>query len=130
MNRINRKRNNAVTIRMNDAEYARFLNNVEAAGITQQAYVINAVNNASIPTSEQLSLLKDISSTLADQARQLRGLATNVNQMARAANSLGVVPSGKELADISSHLSRYRKECDEIWQSIRSSISLQKVTER
>ena len=115
---------------MSDVEYAHFRNNVEAAGITQQAYVINAVNNASIPTSEQLSTLKDISNTFADHTRQLRGLATNVNQMAHVANSMGVVPSGNELVEISSQLRKYRKECDEIWQSIRSSISPQKVTER
>ena len=130
MNRINRRRNKTVTIRMNDAEYARFRKSVKTAGITQQAYIINAVDHASVPSSEQISVLKDLSCKFAEHTKQLRGLATNVNQMARVANSMGIIPSGKELADISSQLNEYRKECTETWQSIRSSISPQKVTER
>ena len=130
MNRINRRRNNTVTIRMNDAEYARFRKSVKTAGITQQAYIINAVDHASVPSSEQISVLKDLSCTFAEYTKQLRGLATNVNQMAHVANSMGIIPSGKELADISSQLNEYRKECAETWQSIRSSISPQKVTEQ
>ena len=128
MNKANRKRNKSVTIRMNDIEYADFQNKVTESGLTQQAYVINAVRGATITPSDQIAVLKEISKTFADQERQFRGLATNVNQMAHVANGQGYVPSAQELGNIAAQLGIYRKESEDIWQSIRSSINQQKAT--
>ena len=128
MNKANRKRNKSVTIRMNDIEYADFQNKVTKSGLTQQAYVINAVRGAIITPSDQIAVLKEISKTFADQERQFRGLATNVNQMAHVANGQGYVPSAQELENIAAQLGIYRKESEDIWQSIRSSINQQKAT--
>lgn len=128
MNKANRKRNKSVTIRMNDIEYADFQNKVTESGLTQQAYVINAVRGAIITPSDQIAVLKEISKTFADQERQFRGLATNVNQMAHVANGQGYVPSAQELENIAAQLGIYRKESEDIWQSIRSSINQQKAT--
>ena len=130
MNKANRKRNKSVTIRMNDIEYADFQNKVTESGLTQQAYVINAVRGAIITPSDQIAVLKEISKTFADQERQFRGLATNVNQMAHVANGQGYVPSAQELENIAAQLGIYRKESEDIWQSIRSSINQQKATEQ
>ena len=128
MNKANRKRNKSVTIRMNDIEYADFQNKVTESGLTQQAFVINAVRGAIITPSDQIGVLKEISKTFADQERQFRGLATNVNQMAHVANGQGYVPSAQELENIAAQLGIYRKESEDIWQSIRSSINQQKAT--
>ncbi|MBR5407608.1 MAG: plasmid mobilization relaxosome protein MobC [Lachnospiraceae bacterium] len=128
MNKANRKRNKSVTIRMNDIEYSDFQNKVTESGLTQQAYVINAVRGATITPSDQIAVLKEISKTFADQERQFRGLATNVNQMAHVANGQGYVPSAQELGNIAAQLGIYRKESEDIWQSIRSSINQQKAT--
>lgn len=128
MNKANRKRNKSVTIRMTDIEYADFQNKVTESGLTQQAYVINAVRGAIITPSDQIAVLKEISKTFADQERQFRGLATNVNQMAHVANGQGYVPSAQELENIAAQLGIYRKESEDIWQSIRSSINQQKAT--
>ena len=128
MNKANRKRNKSVTIRMNDIEYADFQNKVTESGLTQQAYVINAVRGAIITPSDQIAVRKEISKTFADQERQFRGLATNVNQMAHVANGQGYVPSAQELENIAAQLGIYRKESEDIWQSIRSSINQQKAT--
>ena len=128
MNKANRKRNKSVTIRMTDIEYADFQNKVTESGLTQQAYVINAVRGAIITPSDQIAVLKEISKTFADQERQFRGLATNVNQMAHVANGQGYVPSAQELENIAAQIGIYRKESEDIWQSIRSSINQQKAT--
>ena len=127
MNKANRKRNKSVTIRMNDIEYSDFQNKVNESGLTQQAYVINAVRGATITPSDQIAVLKEISKTFADQERQFRGLATNVNQMAHVANGQGYVPSAQELEKIASQIGIYRKESEDIWQSIRSSINQTKA---
>ena len=128
MNKVIRKRNRSVTIRMNETEYADFQSKVTESGLTQQAYVINAVRGAIITPSDQIAVLKEISKTFADQERQFRGLATNVNQMAHVANRQGYVPSAQELENIAAQLGIYRKESEDIWQSIRSSINQQKAT--
>lgn len=123
-----RRRNIAVTVRMNETEYADFQSKLEDSGLTQQTYIISAVRGATITTSDQISVLKDISKTFADLERQLRGLATNVNQMAHVANGQGILPSDDSMEHLSNLLQEYRKESESIWQSIRLSINQQKAT--
>ena len=128
MTKVKRKRNNAVTVRMNDAEYADLQNRVSESGLSQQAFIISAVRGASITPSDEIAVLKDISKTFASLERQLRGLATNVNQMAHVANGYGVVPTAQELERLSAQLGNYRKESENVWQSIRLSINQPKAT--
>lgn len=125
-----RKRNKAITIRMTEEEYALLCRRLEQAGVSQQAYVINAITGATIIPSEQIAALKEISSTFATLEQQLRGMATNINQMARIANSRNYAPGSRELEKISRQIRAYRKDSEEVWQSIRSSIANQKATEQ
>ena len=130
MPKVKRKRNRAVTIRMNETEYSDFQNKVEESGLTQQAYIISAVRGATITPSDEIAVLKDISKTFADFERQVRGLGTNINQMAHVANGQGILPTEDSLLTISEQITNMRKESEELWQSIRSSINQQKVTEQ
>ena len=130
MSKVNRKRNKAVTVRMNEKEYTEFQNKVEESGLSQQAYVISAVQGATITPSDEIAVLKELSKTFASLEKQLRGLATNVNQMAHIANGQGILPTENTLLITSEQISLYRKECDELWRSIRLSISQQKHMEQ
>ena len=130
MRKVRRKRNRAVTVRMSETEYADLQNKVEESGLSQQAFVINAVRGATITPSDEIAVLKDISKTFADFEKQVRGLGTNVNQMARIANSKGNLSGESTLTRLSDQLSNMRKESEAIWQSIRSSINRQKATEQ
>ena len=125
-----RKRNVAITIRMNPDEYKLLKDKVTEAGLTQQSYIIGAIRGATISSSDEVALLKEISNTFADVDRQLRGLATNVNQMAHMANAYGDVPECDELSMTTDEINLYRRESAEVWQSIRSLISRQKVMEQ
>ncbi|MCR4814455.1 MAG: MobC family plasmid mobilization relaxosome protein [Lachnospiraceae bacterium] len=128
MNKVNRRRNRAVTIRMNEAEYTDFMNRVGESGLSQQSYFINAVRGATITPSDEISALKEISKTFANLERQLRGLATNVNQMAHVANGRGEFPTENDLERLSDQLVNYRRESESLWQSIRLLINQQKPT--
>lgn len=128
MPKINRRRNKAVTIRMNDTEYAELQRKVSESGLTQQAYIINAIRGGTITTADEIAVLKDISKSFADFQRQIRGLSTNVNQMAHIANAQGVLPAENDLRELSDQLMDYRKEGEKIWLSIRSSINQPKAT--
>ena len=124
MNRkVKRKRNKAVTIRMSEAEYKTLQDKVDESGLSQQAYIINAIKGATITSSDEIAVQKDISKSFADLVKQLRGLATNVNQMAHVANSSGMLPTTAELIKASDEISQYRKECEELWLLIRSLIN-------
>ena len=130
MKKVKRRRNKAVTVRMNETEYADFQNKVKESGLSQQAYIISAVRGATITPSDEIAVLKEISKTFADFEKQVRGLGTNVNQMAHIANGQGYLPVEEALARLSDQLGNMRKESEEIWQSIRSSINQQKATEQ
>lgn len=123
MQRANRKRNRAVTVRMNDREYARMQKKIAESGLSQQAYIISAVCSYPIISSDEAAVLKDISRTFADFEQQIRGMATNVNQMAHVANGQGQVASEKKLEELAEQIRDYRRESEAIWQSIRSSIT-------
>ena len=122
MGKINRKRDRAVTLRMTDSEYDEFNNKVSNSGLSRQDFFIRMIKGFRINSAESLGELKRVNDTLSNLDRQLRGMATNVNQMARIANGTGILPSEKELAQINQKINEIRKELGEIWQSIRSSI--------
>ena len=128
MSKTNRTRNRAVTVRMSDTEYDSLRNKVSDSGLSQQSYIINAALDSSVTSSDTINELKCISRTFAGVEQQLRGLGTNVNQMAHIANGIGMIPSTRELEHISDQVTEYRKECDQVWQSIRSSIPKQRRT--
>ena len=123
-----RRRNKAITIRMSEAEYDDLQNKVKESGLSQQAYIISAVHGSTIASAEEIDALKEFSRIFADQDRQMRGMATNVNQMARVANGQGLLPTANKLEEISNQIFDYRKEHDKAWLSIRSSISPLKIT--
>ena len=130
MKKVKRRRNKAVTVRMNETEYADFQNRVEESGLSQQAYIISAVRGATITPSDEIAVLKEISKTFAEFVKQIRGMGTNLNQMAHVANGQGYLPGEESLLRLSDQVGNMRKEGEDVWQSIRSSINQQKATEQ
>lgn len=129
-NKINRKRNKAVTIRMRNDEYNDLQNRVIESGLTQQAYILNAIKESAIVSSDEIAVYKDISKTLADLVSQVRGIGININQMAHVANGSGLLPTEEQLTKASAEVNQYRKECEEIWLLIRSLINQQNRMEQ
>lgn len=127
MKKLNRRRNKSVTFRMNTSEYEDFQAKVKEAGLSQQEYIICAVRGVAITSSAEIDILKEISKTFADYEKQIRGLGTNVNQLAHVANSQGCLPVEEQLINLSSQIANIRKESEIIWQSIRSSITQRRV---
>ena len=124
-----RRRNKNVAVRMTEDEYAAFMLRVAESGQTQQSFIINSVLGAKISGREEVKELQKLSSQFADTNRQLRGMATNINQMAHVANGYGQIPQQAQLEQLYQELQEFRKECDANWRLIRQSISLQKVME-
>ncbi len=124
-----RRRNKNVSLRMTEDEYAAFTMRVAESGQTQQAFIINSVLGAKVSGREEVKELQKLNGRFADTNRQLRGMATNINQMAHVANGYGQIPQQAQLEQLYQELQLFRKECDVTWRLIRQSISLQKVME-
>ena len=125
-----RKRNYTVTIRMNKAEYDLLQNKVKESGQTQQAVVIHAIADLKIASAEEVEELKKLNLMLAEILSQLRGVATNINQIARKMNTDGFIPREDILHYFNQNILNYRKESEKIWQSIRQLISGQILMEQ
>lgn len=93
-------------------------------------YILNAIRGAIIVSSEEVKELQKLNKEFADTMRQLRGLATNVNQMAHIANGTGELPAVSALEKMGKAIEKFRKEEEHRWQSIRQLISQQSHTER
>ena len=124
-----RRRNKSVTFRMNEAEYKAFTDKLKETGLTQQAFLMNAVQQSVNLSEDGLREMKDLNLGYADLLRQIKGMANNINQMARWANTTGVLPTEWQLYEISCQIEDFRKESEEIWQSIRSLTTRQKHTQ-
>lgn len=122
-----RNRSHNVMVRMNDDEYEAFCTNVKNSGQTKQAYVTNAVLHVPIMSETELVEMKNISRLMADDNRQLRGIAANINQMTKRLNGVGVVPQKQELDEIRDLIQKMREESERPWQLIRLLLSRQKA---
>lgn len=125
-----RKRNYTVTIRMNKTEYDLLQNKVKESGQTQQAVVLHAIADLKIASAEEVEELKKLNQMLAEILSQLRGAATNLNQIARKLNMDGVMPMEEVLYYLNRNILKYRKESEKIWRSIRRLISGQILMEQ
>lgn len=118
-----RKRNYTVTVRMNKAEHDLLQRKVRESGRTQQAVVIAAIADLKIASAEEIKEFKRMNELLAEILRQLRGAASNINQIARRMNSDGFIPRGDYLTKMNENIIQYRRECEDIWRLIRRLIS-------
>ena len=118
-----RKRNHTVTIRMNKAEYDLLQSKVKESGRTQQEVVIKAIADLKIASEKEVEELKKLSQMFTDILSQLRGAATNLNQIARKMNTDGFMPREDILYYLNKNILKYRKESEKIWLLIRRLIS-------
>lgn len=124
-----RRRNKSINIRFSEEEYTELKKLVLQSGQTLQKYIIDAVLKGRITSAEEVAEMINRNKILADIDRQLRGMGTNLNQMAHVANGQGKIPSADKLAQIANEVGKIKSEVDEQWQFLRQSISQQRRTE-
>lgn len=70
---------------------------------------------------------------MADQYKQLRGIATNINQMAHNSNMeklTGDWQAEERLQDMQIQVNEMRKGCMDLWQSLRQLMAQNRLMER
>ena len=122
-----RNRSNCVSIRYSDEEYKVLQEKIKESGQTKSAYIINATLNGKVSSADDVQEMKEQSKLLSDIYKQLRGMGTNLNQMAHVANGKGIIPSADKLKEIERKVVAVKKEVDDIWQSTRQSIGRQNL---
>ena len=118
-----RKRKHQVKIWMSDEEIALLKKKINETGQDQQTVILNAIAGHKTTSAEEVAELKESNKQFADAIRQLRGIGNNVNQIARYANTVGVIQDGVNLHQVSEEITSSTKECEKAWQLIRQSIS-------
>ena len=121
-----RKRQNIVYVRMNDEEYELLQRKLEQTKLTLQSYIINSSLNAKVPTAEEVNELKKLNQLFADYNRQLKGMAVNINQMAKKLNSSEKIEY-EQLQKLDSQLLRMKEEVQDLWRLIRLQISQARI---
>ena len=121
-----RKRNRTISIRVSDQEYDIIQKKLSETGLTQQAFILKAVEGATISTAEDKQQLKEINLKLSDLLKQIKGIGVNINQMAYRANAYRELPTVQKLSEYQNENEKLRREAETIWQSIRQLISQQK----
>ena len=122
-----RNRSNCVSIRYSDEEYKVLQEKIKESGQTKSAYIINATLNGKVSSADDVQEMKEQSKLLLDIDKQLRGMGTNLNQIAHVANGKGIIPSADKLKEIEREVVDVKREVDDIWQSTRQSIGRQNL---
>lgn len=124
---MGRTRYKAVTVRLNEYEWNSLEERIEESGQNKQSYMINALLGAEIAPKEEINTWKEIAGQFSELIKQLRGIATNINQIAHKANATGELPLINALEEINEQVAEIKKAGDQIWLSLRQLIAKQKV---
>ena len=120
-----RRRPHEIKVRMNDAEYAAFIEKVRESGQSQQNFILNSINSAEFAPREMTDAVLGILHEMSSLYQQARGIGVNINQIARNSNIerlTGDYTSVASLSDIQDDVSYLKERCNELWQSLRSLI--------
>jgi hypothetical protein len=118
-----RKREHRVTTCYTEDEYQLLQTKIANTGQTMQSYMLGSSLGARLTTAETYALFKEEARILADMDQQLRGIGTNLNQLAHKANEVGYNLDEVKLNEIAKLVVHMRDEVHGRWQSIRQSIA-------
>ena len=115
-----RSRDIAVKIYMNKEEHEALLQMIKVTGQSMRAVITKAVIGMPLIPAEVITKGQNINLKMSEQYRQLRGMATNINQLARVANKYQCPADILELEHIKEELHLMREELDDTWRLLRS----------
>ncbi len=120
---MSRRRKKEILVRMTEEEYALLSQKVLSSGQTMQSYMLGAALSGKITSSDEISEMQKKNRLLEDMDKQLRGMGTNLNQMAHVANGQGAIPDAEKMVQIAEEVRQIRGEVMDEWRSTRQSIN-------
>ena len=116
-----KKRTHQIKIRLSDSEYLQVKDKISKSGLTQQAYLICALEQIKSTTPEELEELKKTNEHLKIISQNIRSIGNNINQLAKHTNIVGVT-SSSDIKDVKLLVQSLHKEVATLWQYSRAVI--------
>lgn len=116
-----RKRPIELKFRLSADEYDLLQSKLTEAGMNRNAYLVRLITGATIFPKEQLIQL-NLEHTMMN--RLLRGISTNINQIAKIANSNHATPSAALLTDMYQDVQTLRNNLGPLWDETRETLWL------
>ncbi len=117
-----RQRNNSVTVRFNDEELMFLQEMREKTGLPFHSLIVKALGSAQLPSKEYTEKVDELLRVSGQINNRIKRNGDNINQLARVANRTNNAPALTELIFLTEEQKAIKKECEDLWQYIKSSI--------
>ena len=116
---MGRKRPIELKFRLSEEEYRMLQQKLVGAGINRNAFLVRLISDATIYPKEEL-IRMNMEYTMMN--RLLRGIGTNINQIAKVANTNKATPSAKLLLDMYQDVQTLKHNLQPLWDETRSTL--------
>lgn len=113
------KRKKEIKLRLTDQEFAALTDMVKQSGLSRNAFLVRMIKQQTIYPVDTLSKTNEM---LAALLAQLRGMATNMNQIAKIANTRKEVPAMNYLRYILAAIQNLKEESQPVFTSLREAL--------
>ncbi len=114
-----RKRPIELKFRLSQDEHRMLLVKLQEANMSRNAFLVRLISDVQVYPKDQLVLLN---LEFQIMNRLLRGVSTNINQIAKVANSNHATPSAKLLADMYQDVQTLRKNLQPLFDETRRTL--------
>ena len=114
-----RKRPIELKFRLSQAEYELLQQSLAESGMNRNAYLVRLITGAQIYPKDQLVRM-NLEYTMMN--RLLRGISTNINQIAKVANTNHATPSATLLTDMHQDVQTLRHNLQPLWDETRNAL--------
>ena len=105
--------------RLSADEYALLQSKLAESGMNRNAFLVRLISGATIFPKDQL-IQMNLEYTIMN--RLLRGIGTNINQIAKVANTNHATPSAALLTDMYQDVQTLRNNLNPIWDETRNAL--------
>ena len=116
---MGRKRPIELKFRLSEEEYKLLQAKLAGAGMNRNAFLVRLISDATIFPKEEL-IRMNMEYTMMN--RLLRGIGTNINQIAKVTNSNKATPSAKLLLDMYQDVQTLKHNLVPLWNEARSTL--------
>ena len=110
------KRRKEIKLRLTEQEFTALTDMVKQSGLSRNAFLVRMIKQQTIYPVDKLSKTNEM---LAALLAQLRGMATNMNQIAKIANTRKEVPAMNYLRYILAAIQNLKEESQPVFTSVR-----------
>ena len=114
-----RRRNNVVKFRLSDDELAELQRKVNESGLNRNAFLVRMIHQQTIYPADKLS---DLNLRMDALLVQIRGMATNLNQITKIANNRKEVPHLGYLEKLLTGMRSFVAALQPVWNDIREAL--------